>query len=350
MSGYGGSGPQGGKSLLLPEYTIQSYNSQITAASLNTNLPIEFPRVTGHQEIILQFMPAVPGPVIPTCSFFIKGGSNTEQTTGLPMFPNTQKVYNQTITYMPAESSKSCILETLPQPKNTTRINVFRLTELVTGNGYIFEIAFSPFTRLRPTITFVAGQPPFIQDRISLTNFFYRGNSNMTASGIPISFGAPNYYNRVFNTNLISSGGVNPLDNNLRHPFKRVNGIQDITVKISSTGFTFSFPIDYGIITQANGYIGFVSPTTRAKIPRVAGSGAKVQNCILEEIGTQLPVNGRSVFSISTPTDPDGARVYEFIFDPNPNQVEPTIRLLSGPLLGASNVNINITTRYFSSV
>lgn len=346
MSGYGGSGPQGGKSLLSNEYVTYSYQKMLSDADLNTNGAFELQRITGHQEIVIHFL--VPGPIIPSCTFYITGGSNTTQSNVLPMFPNTYQTYNQTINYIPAETPRGCIVETQPQPTGTTRINVFRVTETITGDGYSFIFAFSPFTKVNPTVTFPTGQPPFTGDMIAITSFFARLHPNMRSSGMPISSGAPEYFNREYP--LTFPGGPNPLDDMQPHEFRRANGIQEIVVTIVSTGFMFSFPIDYGIIGEANGYIGFVSPLPKARIPVERGM-TKIQNCIIEGIGESDPIALPSTFGVTTPTDPEGVRFYRFIFDHNPyTQKKPTIQLLGGSPFGASDVIINVVTKKFMSV
>jgi hypothetical protein len=342
MATYGGGFVQGGNSLLNPKYTTYTDVINFTSGNLNTNLGLTFRRVCGPQMIIMKYRNGAP--IEPTWAFSIRGGSNAASSEVLPMFPNTIKNYSNVINYVPDETpSRGCVLSVLPQPTNTTRIDVFRVIESVTGANFQFIFAWSPFGgTVPPIITLPA--PQIALFNIEMTLIYYRTPPDITTSGIASSFGAPEYFTESFQTPFLSVAGVNPLDAGTPLPFRRYNGQQRIVFLNTTTSFYFAFEIAYGIIEQGNGYFGYTSPTTNA----VLVENSIPENCTITNTGIRSP----SLVSVLqyTVVALDG-RTYLFTFDPNPyTQTQPTIRLIAGLPFGVENVTIQNFHLYFGSV
>ena len=153
MATYGGPGVQGGTGLENPRYRAFVKTKTLTSNAIASGSSQEFPRVTGHQKIVLKFGTTDASP---TCAFSIMGGTNTVQPDGIPMFPNPKSVYNPSINFVPAEPPLGCYLAVQPVSKTSksTRINVFTVAENVTGNNWYFTVAMSPFAPVPNLITF----------------------------------------------------------------------------------------------------------------------------------------------------------------------------------------------------
>jgi hypothetical protein len=153
MSRYGGPGVQGGTSLANPRYKANIISKTFETILFPLGLPLEFPRITGHQKITLKFGTTDSAP---TCSFSLNGGSNSTQPDCIPMFPNPRAVYNPSINFVPIEEPLGCSIAVLPVSKTSksTRINVMAVTENVTGNNWYFTISMSPFSNVPNLITF----------------------------------------------------------------------------------------------------------------------------------------------------------------------------------------------------
>lgn len=320
MASYGAGGTQGGKALGSPLYDILSYSTIIGPDLFTPGSAFEFQRVTGPQKIVMTVIAAGQSA---SWTFYIKGGSNASSCQVLPLVGGT---YPGTINYVPDSfPPRGCIVATEPQPVGTTRINVFRVTELVTGGNLEFLLAWSPFCSVPPIINLVSGLPPPGFQQLEMDIFFYRTPPNMRMSGTKSSFGAPEYVYKSFDT-LIQ---VPEINSGAEIPFRRYNGQQEIVVTDVVTGTYFSFEMDFGIIGQANGYIGFVSPTGNAVQPR---SQLPTKNCTIENLASNTPHSVIQIESYKV-TDSFG-RVFIFTFDPNPyTQIPPTIKLESGPPL-----------------
>lgn len=320
MSSYG-AGTQGGKSLGAPQYDVFSYSTIIGPDLFTPGLGFEFHRVTGPQKIV---MTAIIGGQSTSWTFYIRGGSNTSASQVLPPKGG---IYPGTINYVPDSFPPiGCTLTAEPQPTRTTRINVFKVRELVSGNNLEFILAWSPFCSVTPIISLTPGQPlPLNFQQVEMDIFFYRTPPNMRMSGTRSSFGAPDYTYKSFDT-LITVPEINsfaPL------PFRRYNGQQEIVVRDIVTGTYFSFDIDFGIIGQANGYIGFTSPAANA-IPPSAKISTK--NCTVANLTPNDPYSVTQILSYRV-TDTTG-RSFIFTFDPNPyTQTSPTIKFDAGPFI-----------------
>lgn len=157
MATYGSGGVQGGRALGNPKYNSYVKSTSITAANgklatLNTGAPVEFDRVTGHQKITLFFGVTQP---VPACSFGLTGGTNTQCSECLPMFPNPNGTYDRTINYSFADFQNGCIFQSLPLPPKTSKsVRINRFTVAVTSQNRYFILAMAPFSIVPSTITF----------------------------------------------------------------------------------------------------------------------------------------------------------------------------------------------------
>lgn len=340
MATYGSGFVQGGNGIMTVKSQPNIYTTTFSTASLNTHLPLEFNRVCGPQTIVMTYNNGAP--IQPSWQFTIKGGMNYTSSDVLPMFSNTNTNYG-VVDYVPDDSpTRGCTISVLPKPSNTTRINVFEVVESVTGLNLRFTISACPFAPVPPVLVFPAPQVALFG--VTLTNTFYRLSPGFTTGGIPSSYSSPGYEIESFETLFPSSAGVNPLDGMSALPFRRYNGQQTIVVTNTTTGFFFSFDIDYGIINQGNGYFGFTNPTTNA----VEVQGTQPKNCTITNTGLFYPSMIKPLEYTVVALD---GRTYIFTFDPNSyTQAKPTIRLSAGPLFGVENVTVESVYLYFSSV
>ena len=334
-----GFGTQGGQALNAPSYRKYQYKTIFTSATLNTNTPQTYPRVTGQQRIFMKYLTY-------TWSFAIDGGSNTVAPEVMPMFPNTSLTYNPSIDYLvDRDPPRGATVQVLPIPTGTTRINVFRVTETVTGSNFTFDLAYSPFaSKVDPTVTLLA--PQILAGDLEIDVVFFRSTPDLRSSGRLIAFGAPSYRVHDFLTPFLSTGVTNPLDTFTPLPFHRSNGQQEIVVSNTTTGAYFSFEIDYGIIGQAGGYLGLTSPTANA-LPTSPPENATIMSVPISE------TNDAALAHVSRyrVTANDG-RVYMFTFDPDGyRQIPPTIQLVNpGPPFGAENIELHIYYKYFYTI
>lgn len=330
---------QGGYALISPSY---NKNVLLKVISLGLTTPQKFPRVCGPHRIFMTWNSF-------TWSFAITGGTNRITSDVLPMFPRpSNDLYNVPNNFQINDQDVppcGCTIYTvLPYPQNTTLINVFRVTENLTGNNFSFVVAYCPFTGIDSTITYDGA--PQIPNTVDMKIVSYRvASNNHRAIGYHISFGAPNYIVRSFQTKFIPNAGVNPLDANTPLDFERISGQQTVVFKNTTTGFYFSFDVDYGIIGQAHGYLGLVSPTANATL-----ASMDITNATLVSITHQGDVN--AVIQVMQFTfDANDGRRYVFTFDPvGYNQIPPTIQLVSPGALGAEDATVTVYTRYFHSI
>lgn len=339
MATYGGGMVQGGNALKNVSFDVYNYNTNFSDASLNTNLGLQFNRVTGPQIITMRYNNG--GPIEPSWEFYIKGGSNTTSSNLSPMFQTTATNYGVE-DYVPDNfPPKGCTISVLPKPVNSTRINIFEIREFVTGLNLVFRIAMCPSGPVSPILTLPS--PQVILFPINLTTTFYRISSGFGIAGLFSTYGAPQYDIDSLKTEFLSSGGINPLDAGNPLSFRRYSGQQTIMVTNISSGFYFSFDINFGIIKQGDGYIGYTSPTINAVL--VENSLSK--NCIVTNTGIDqasiVKVLEYSVLAL------DG-RTYIFKFDPNPyNQKAPTIKMV-GPAFGIESVVVESLYLHFDYV
>lgn len=336
-----GSGVQGGTAIVAP-----SYHKYVTQSTLTftPGVPQTFGRVTGPHRIIMTFSPRVGYSV--AWSFALTGGTNAVSPDVLPMFPrDPQKLYNPTINYringddLPSYGCSILALPVPPKSAMTTRVNVFEVTETVTGLGLVFTIAECPYAGVEPTVACNSNVT------VDMKVISYRAcASNSRAIGWLESRGAPFYVVRNFPTLFISSGITNPLDSHTPLPFKRISGQQTILVSDTS-GFYFSFDVDYGIIGQGNGYIGSINSRANASL-----ASKDIENATLVSINSPSDPGAVIKMEQFTITAGDG-RTYIFTFDPNGDvQVQPTIQLLAGPPLGPDSLTVNVFVRFFQTL
>jgi len=346
MATYGSGFAQGGNALIAPSYRKYIYRKTI---SLDTNEPQTFPRVVGPQRIVMSWAQP-PGPP-KTWSFAITGGSNSVESSVLPMFPRPSgDVYNQVINYRVNGQdipSFGCIVLGLPIPpasESTSRINRFQVVETVIVLGLAFLFAWCPFSEVDPTVTYLGD--PLDPNVVEMKIISYRATAaNNRVNTLPVSRGAPFYFVRKFPTIFNSVAGVNPLDALTALPFQRVSGQQTIVVSLSS-GFYFLFDVDYGIISQGGGYLGYTyNPTPNAVL-----ATKDVENATILSIDSPNNINAQQRDIYFTVAATDG-RTYIFIFDPSGNnQVPPTIQLSAGPPLAAEDLVVNVLVRYFEVI
>lgn len=339
-----GQGTQGGYSIIAPSY--KKYITKLTF-DLVAGVPQTFPRVCGPHRIVMSFTPLVGSTT--SWSFAITGGSNQVATEVLPMFPrNPEDLYNKTINYRINGSDLppfGCSITTLPVPPAsamTTRVNIFQVDEIVTGSGLSMMFAYCPFAGIDPTITSTTSVV------VDMRIISYRAEGdNHRAIGYQESRGAPFYIVRNFPTIFTSVAGVNPLDSYTPLQFQRISGMQTILVADTTTGFYFSFDVDYGIIGQAHGFLGYnYNPTPNASL-----ASKDIENATLVGISSPTNVHAQEKVEEFILAASDG-RAYKFAFDPSGyNQLPPTIQLLapSAPL-GADNLVVNVFVRYFQTL
>jgi len=340
MATVGSGYVQGGKALIAPSAVKYVDRKQI---SLGVTTPQKFSRVVGPQRIIMTWGTY-------SWAFSLTGGSNTTQSQTLPMFPRPRDdVYNATIDFRINGADlfpfNCTIITILPIPQNTTLINVFQVTETVTGNNFTFLLAYCPTAGIDSTITYLGA--PQVPNFVDMKIVYYRAKlSDSRAFTYPLSYGPPSYYVSNSPTTFAPVVGVNPLDAFTPLQFQRMSGEQTILVSNTTTGFYFAFDVDYGIIGQARGYLGWVNPTANASL-------------------AAIDVVNATILDISSPGDPnaviqviqfvvaaDDGRTYVFTFDPSGStQVPPTIMLDSpGPVIGAETIVVNVFVRHFQIV
>ncbi len=340
-------GPQGGRSLSSPTYQIYKYTRTYTPTTLING---EFPRVTGQQRIsiILTY-----GGFDYTFCFSISGGTNQQVTNCLPMFPNTAPTYDQSINYVPDGKDIApvgCTVEMHPVPidKSVSRINIFNVTESTTGSNYVFQLSVCPFFNI-PTIINSIGPALDSDTIITVTVEFFRVNPDLRTNGVFISRMTPSYRTVAFIADIEPVDSVNPLDSGDSVPFVRFNGQQTIIVTNETTGFYFMLDVDYGIVGQGNGYLGYLDPSENCK------SVYKSVNCTLESVftsfGDSYSITKTMRLRITTSSADDGGHVYEMSFSPYAyTKLSPTIKLVSGNAIGDSIVSVQVNGRYFDYV
>lgn len=339
------SGPQGGNAIIAPRYNTHVYSTILDFMVFSGN-KFDLKKVIGPQMIMVTYVTTNPAPH-PTFIFYLVGGSNSPTPEVLPMFPSTKTSYNYALDYSidPSITPIGCTIESLPRPQNTTLINTFSVTETVTGLGYQLLFEFSPFGGVNPRFSLLnnLGVPPVDFEQFEIKNVFYRTvAADLRLEGTRISFMSPEIVTRRKTFSFLTDGFQNALDDGLAHSFIRYNGLQMITFTNTATNQFYSFSIDFGIISQGGGYLGYVSPTANA-IPDT--SIIQAVNCTVTTEGLEQPVVRTVVFRV---TDLLG-HVFLYTFDPNPyTQALPTIQLIGG-LIGNVDISCFIEYRLFET-
>ena len=344
-------GPQGGQALQSPSYTTYKYTGTYTKTQLTTNLAL-LKRVMGQQRIVCTL--AIAGTPY-TFSFALTGGTNRPTTNALPMFPNLASTYSTLINYaLDGQNTPpaGCTVEMLPIPSGGTasRINIFDVTETLSGSNYVFRFSLCPFLNIDSTIESTG---PVLPDGTTLTVYseFFRVTPDLRTEGKLISGMTPNYTTRLFNTLVPTNGAASPLDTpGTKVDFRRYPGQQTIVFTNLTTSYYFSIDLDYGIIGQANGYIGFTtSPTANCRTISTP-VGCTVNSVAVSNANSNA--NSRVIrLEVTSPVSDGGGRVYTLEFSPYAYQkAAPTISLGSGAVLGNVDVNVGVYARYFSYV
>lgn len=342
MSSTFGSGPQGGRQIYSPNYSTFKKSTLFTVDQLTDTANLEFSRVVGPQRIVFKYLtPALQFPQ--TWSFSLTGGNGS--TTS----PNVLYTGAQIENYVVGEPEPTgCTVETLPIPVYkqgvTSRINQFTVIESVTGDNFNFTLKFCPFLSINPTLllTNPSGTPG---STLQVDVTYNRASSDQRGQLFSKSYSQ--YATKNFITLFTPVVGVNPLDDNLPHPFYRFNGQQTMIVRIGTT-FYFSIEFDFGVLRQGSalmgaGYLGYTDPTWNFKF-------INSENCTVLETGTVQQSMVKTITFTATTPAPD-SRVYEFVFDGNVQlQRQPTIRLASGAAIGNEVVSVIISGLYFMTI
>ena len=343
-------GPQGGQAIWSPSYIINKYEKIYSLADLLSG-PVNFRRVMGPQRIVMSLF---DGTFTYIWSFAISGGTNQPVTNALPMFPNPSNTYNPSINFILDPNGiepLGCKVHTQPIPtsKTSSRINIFDITETRSAFSYIFRLSMCPFLNINSTIENIG---PVLPPGSILTVYseFFRVNPNLRTDGIPISFMAPSYKVITYETMISPVEGISPLDDT-KIPFTRFAGQQTIIFINYATGYYFSIDIDYGIIGQGNGYLGYISPTANGVL--VQGStpiGCTVENMVISGANTNA-VTRTTRLKITSPVLDGGGREYLIdIFPSAYHNQKPNITKSAGAAIGDQEIGIQVYGRYFSSV
>jgi hypothetical protein len=347
-----GAGPQGGQALYSPSYIINKYQKTYDLDAL-TNGPVEFQRIIGPQRFVMNLF---DGTYTYIFSFSLTGGTNRPVASVLPMFPNTTGTYSPSINFTMDPNGITpvgCTVQMRPIPttKTSTRINIFDITETLSGSSYEFCLRMCPFMNINSTIELTG---PALPDGSLLTVYseFFRVRPNLRTGGIPISFMYPSYKTRMSETLITPVDSVNPLDNpTTKIPFTSFAGQQTIVFVNYVTGYYFMLDIDYGIIGQAGGYMGWVSPTANGVlVPGSTPIGGTIESVFVSSANTNS-VSKMARLKITSPVGDGGGR--EYLIDIFPSTIggkKPTINLSSGAPIGDEEVGVKIYGRYFSMV
>lgn len=323
-----GAGPQGGIRFISPSYSTFSKNITLLAADLNTYAEFEYPGFVGQQTVNMAYGSFA-------WQFSLVGG--TTQTTQ-QIFPNdSSSNYDQSLSYRVNDILPiGCILTALPlTPTSSSRINQFTLIETVTGLNLSFNLAYSPYFPINPTIQLISPSVALLPITITTSNLLV--NEDSRPIGYQRAFQFPTFYTQIYPT-LFAAGF---LDDLLPHPFTRFNGQQIIRITNNLSGFQLAFEIDYGI-NAVGSYVGFTDPTCMAKLLNVI-SGCTVTSPVIPNNYSQYNV---TTFTV---TGNDG-RSYLITIQPNSIEaIAPTITLI-GPLLGVATLNVNVLTKIFNSI
>lgn len=152
------------------------------------------------------------------------------------------------------------------------------------------------------------------------------------------SFSTPRYRTFRAVTEFLSNGVTNPLDDHLAHEFNRIIGQQTLTVRNTTTGFTWSIELDGGSNALSNGYVGSFDPSANYVVMNPF-------NCLVTPIFVPPPTTVRlNRFQITT-SAPD-SKVYILEYSPFPN-VLPLITLVAPSTLTTQSLELVTTYSRF---
>jgi hypothetical protein len=329
------SGPEGGYAVSSPAFETIVYPYTFSAATMNSNVPQPIKRVNGQHRIIMRY---TNGGILYSWSFGISGGTN--RITSEWAKPRGVASNNNFITSFGDPPRGCTVVVVLPQPTNTTLVNVFQVTETVTGLGLIFVFAYCPTMGISSTVVYPSGQAP-LTSNVIVDLLSYRLPDTFRTPAMYISFQAPEYYVHPYITNFTSSGGVNPLDDNLPHPFSNISGQQTIVVSIGN--FYFSFEID-AKIAACNGYIGYVNNTMLNSEWDYTAENATIDSIIY--LGNPLSIVNPVQYTL-TSIAPD-SNTYIFVIYPDSRP--PTIQLQAPGVQGANNVTVTVNKNVYDVI
>ncbi len=348
------SGPQGGKGIYSPTYVVNRYAKEWVATDFDDTTPVEFLRVMGPHRIIMTLTTTGEGGGIYTFSFSLTGGTNQPVTNSRVMFPNTAKVYNQTINFIVNGSEvppTGCVVTTdpIPESKIPTRINIFRVRETLSGDDTTFIFRMCPFLNIPTTIETTEDLPA--DSTLAVYAEFYRVHPNLRTEGILISREAPSYRAQLYTTTITPVDNVSPLDDpTTKVPFKRFSGQQTIVMTNNTTNYYFSFDLDYGIIGQGNGYLGWCSGTANGRVVKSEPIGCTIENVVISGANTNALAKVIRL-RVTTEVGDGGGRVYLLEVSPSGyNQIPPTISRELGAAIGDEIVTVQVCGRYFQTV
>lgn len=344
-------GPQGGQAIYSPSYVINKQEKIYTSDQFVAG-PVNFKRVMGPQRVVMML---TTGGFVYVWSFALSGGTNQQVTNALPMFPNPASTYTPSINFILDPNGLAplgCTVETQPIPlaKTSSRINIFDITETLSGSSYKFRLSMCPCLNIDSTIEAVTPLPG--GSTLRVYSEFFRVNPNLRTEGIPISFMAPIYTVKSYETLIPPVDGASPLDNPAtKIPFTRFPGQQTIVFINYTTGFYFLIDVDYGIIGQGNGYLGYVSPTANGSlVPGSTPIWCTVENVFISGANSRA-VSRTTRLQITTDAADGGGRTYLIDLFPSAYRGEkPLISRSAGAAIGNEEVGVQVYGRYFSTV
>jgi hypothetical protein len=350
MSSTYSTGPQGGLSLKVSRYRRYNSINVLTEAALNTHDPQQFTRVIGQQTLIVKNLSSGY-----TWSIPLRGGSNNLTSGVLPMAPNVTKGYDPVYDYvLDTGFPENCLVQYLPIPSNTLRINVFRITTLPVDGSLKYILSYSPFTGVQPTIQ-LEDVLQSVDGDIEIRTEYARTVWSSSGYAIPYatSFMTPTYRKRNYVTYFNAISGSSPLDDNLKHKFVRIIGLQQITfINRTNDGFAWTFTIDGGNNAISNGYIGSYDPSS-VYISPPPSDPVQPRNCFV--VTTQSPsMLGRAEFAQAQTTtlrimttDGLGNPISFLMTFSSMIDVKPTIQLEEPNVLGNVDCELIVTTYQF---
>lgn len=325
------SGPEGGYGVSSPQLEIIPLDYTFTSVTMNTGAPQLIKRINGQHRIYLTY---VSGGQPYTWYFSLTGGTNQ-------ILPTSYYSPSNNYITVPADPPRGCAVTKIAPAPNTTRTDVFQVVENLTGLNISLVFAYCPTMGIESTVTYSGG---VLASNLSLNLVLYRNFNRAITGALAFSYQGPDYGIVSWPTSMISSGGVNPLDNHIPLPFSRVSGQQEIVVTNTTTNFFFSFVIDYAIVKQGNGYIGYCySPTLNAIVQDEEVGISNLTYQALDNIYSETNPVRLTITTVA----PD-SKTYIFVFYPFTS--EPTITLQAPATLGAQSLSVIVNKNSYLAV
>jgi hypothetical protein len=156
-----------------------------------------------------------------------------------------------------------------------------------------------------------------------------------------ISFSTPQISINESITWFKSVAGVNPLDDNLAHDFKRIIGIQELIVTRYTAGvpqFSWVLHLDGGYNSISNGYIGAFDPSSTYIVTAIP------LNATITYLNSAPPSVFVTNIQVNSLDAGAGNPVYILRYSPY-TSVQPTITLAAPFALGGDDLQVR--TRYY---